>query len=327
MKHKRAILGGTFDHFHSGHGHFIGSAIDKCEFLTIGLTVDDFSKDKPFANTIEPYSVREKNVFNFLVEKGFKSKSQIVPISNPFGTSLTDKTIDAIFVTNHGLANAELINTKRNTAGITELIIENVPFLFDKSGEIISSTRIRAGEIDRKGNLYLELFSSTLLLPENLRSEVKILGNTKRSLGEIKEDLEKAQLIVAVGDVVSENLIKIGRQADVSIIDGKIQREIASSPPLLAMTSFTAENHAGTIQKDACQIIKQAIDENLNTGKLQVVKIDGEEDLLAIPAILLPPLGSLVIYGLPNQGIVVVKITEEKKKEISEIVNKFDHHL
>ena len=41
-----------------------------------------------------------------------------------------------------------------------------------------------------------------------------------------------------------------------------------------------------------------------------MILVDGEEDLLALPAIFLAPINSLVLYGQPNQGFVLVKITD-----------------
>jgi len=51
--------------------------------------------------------------------------------------------------------------------------------------------------------------------------------------------------------------------------------------------------------------------------------IKGEEDLLTLPAILLAPLGAIVIYGQKDVGAVVVEVTEEIKQKISNIINQF----
>jgi len=51
--------------------------------------------------------------------------------------------------------------------------------------------------------------------------------------------------------------------------------------------------------------------------------IDGEEDLLTLPAILFAPLGSLVLYGHWQHGIIGVEITEEIKQAVKVIIGKF----
>jgi uncharacterized protein (UPF0218 family) len=52
--------------------------------------------------------------------------------------------------------------------------------------------------------------------------------------------------------------------------------------------------------------------------------VKGEEDLAALPAIAMAPLSSVVIYGLPDEGAVVVKVTQDKKKEIQSLINKME---
>jgi len=43
--------------------------------------------------------------------------------------------------------------------------------------------------------------------------------------------------------------------------------------------------------------------------------VTGEEDLLALPAIVLAPLGSVVLYGQYDKGVVINEVTEELKKK------------
>ncbi len=54
---------------------------------------------------------------------------------------------------------------------------------------------------------------------------------------------------------------------------------------------------------------------------IQIV-INGEEDLAALPAIAMAPISSVIIYGLPDKGAVVVRVTEDKKKEIQLLLNR-----
>jgi hypothetical protein len=50
------------------------------------------------------------------------------------------------------------------------------------------------------------------------------------------------------------------------------------------------------------------------------VVVDGEEDLLTLVAVLHAPEKSLVVYGQPQEGIVVVRVTKQKKEMIRRIV-------
>jgi len=51
--------------------------------------------------------------------------------------------------------------------------------------------------------------------------------------------------------------------------------------------------------------------------------IDGEEDLLTLPAILLAPLSSLVLYGQWDRGAVMVEVTEEMKNQVKKLLERF----
>ena len=68
-------------------------------------------------------------------------------------------------------------------------------------------------------------------------------------------------------------------------------------------------NPQGTITKEAISAIKDALEKNEHTH----IVIDGEEDLLTLIAVYYAPENSFVVYGQPYSGIVVVKVTQQKK--------------
>ena len=121
--------------------------------------------------------------------------------------------------------------------------------------------------------------------------------------------------IISVGDVVTKNLQDYNIPADLSIIDNQSMRNKFQS------TSHTSEvikvkNPQGTITKEAIKEIKEALKNNKQTH----IVVDGEEDLLALIAVLYAPKNSVVVYGQPYEGIVLVKVSPEKKTEASKIL-------
>ena len=70
--------------------------------------------------------------------------------------------------------------------------------------------------------------------------------------------------------------------------------------------------------------IKQTIKRVLDDRENVTIVIDGEEDLLALPAILLAPLKSMVLYGQMDLGVVLVEVTEEMKEKVAGLVKKFE---
>jgi uncharacterized protein (UPF0218 family) len=53
-----------------------------------------------------------------------------------------------------------------------------------------------------------------------------------------------------------------------------------------------------------------------------VIYVEGEEDLLAIPAILESPDNAIIIYGQPSQGVVVVTASPDMKTEVKKMANR-----
>jgi hypothetical protein len=106
---------------------------------------------------------------------------------------------------------------------------------------------------------------------------------------------------------------------DVIIVDNLEKREKAAQFGYSAEHTFRTQNRAGTIESGAWQIIVEAVRQGNS-----VVLVDGEEDLLALPAVLSSPDKSLVVYGQPGVGIVLVRVNAEKKKDISELVEQME---
>jgi hypothetical protein len=52
--------------------------------------------------------------------------------------------------------------------------------------------------------------------------------------------------------------------------------------------------------------------------------VEGEEDLLTLVAVVEAPENSLVVYGQPREGLVVVKVDEKIKKRVKEIVDSME---
>ncbi len=130
---------------------------------------------------------------------------------------------------------------------------------------------------------------------------------------------EKPPRLILVGDGVSRNAFETGIEPDVIVIDRVEKRERAPEFSYRAENVFRAENAAGTINSQAWQVVEEAV----RRGD-SLVSIEGEEDLLTLVAILSSPEKSIVAYGQPDEGIVLVRVSAEKKAEIRNIVQQMD---
>lgn len=137
---------------------------------------------------------------------------------------------------------------------------------------------------------------------------------------ELVEELENRDYskIIAVGDRVSHDIEKSDIQADITIVDGKTQREnfTEGANEIEAERTFEAENPPGKITEEAWKAVRKA---SALKCKAEVV-IDGEEDLLGLPAVLFAPENSVVVYGLWDQGAVLMEVCEENREFSREIL-------
>lgn len=135
----------------------------------------------------------------------------------------------------------------------------------------------------------------------------------------------KLHPIIAVGDLVSINLAKVNCQATLSILDGKTKRNDELEYDLSADVTFFTVNAAAELRPEVWIAIEIAL-EMRKSEKTAKLLIEGEEDLTALPAVALAPTDSAVVYGLPDQGIVVIKVTPKHKQAVENILQKMVPH-
>ncbi len=322
-------IGGTFDHFHLGHKRFIDMAFARSQKVTIGITTAKLLQHKSNPHSMEDFETRKKSLINYLTEKKYVQRVVILPIDTIYGTTLEDKTINAIFVTESTYENANHINSQRKELHLPPMEIVLVPFTQGSDKKVISSERIRGGEIDRNGNSYVQLFmkEEKITLPQQLREKLRIpIGTSIQSPNELIPPYDTNSFLITVGDIVTITFVNKNYQPAISIIDFKTKRKSIDDPKLLAALPqpyVTVINPAGAIDQKAVLTFESAIKHFYKTKKTLTIGIDGEEDLLTLPAILLAPLGSTVIYGQSDIGMIAVPVTEKKKEEVKKLLQEF----
>ena len=127
----------------------------------------------------------------------------------------------------------------------------------------------------------------------------------------------KPSKLTTVGDVVSRETLAAGIQVGLRIVDQMTLRKKINPIEIKAERTYRVKNPAGVITMEAWDKIKQALKE-----REALILVDGEEDLLAIPAVLESPDNALVVYGQPSEGLVVVTASAEKKSEVRKIMNR-----
>ncbi|OEC97083.1 pantetheine-phosphate adenylyltransferase [Methanobrevibacter gottschalkii] len=146
-KYSKVAVGGTFDKFHDGHKKLLTTAFELGNQIEIGVTSDAFGGLK---GDIDPCKERMSNLKAFFSDK---SDFVVIPLNDPYGTTIYDEDFDAIVVSEETEPTAVEINEIRISKGMKPLDIVVVSFVLAYDGNPISSTRIRRGEINQKGNV------------------------------------------------------------------------------------------------------------------------------------------------------------------------------
>ncbi|ERH01721.1 MAG: uncharacterized protein conserved in archaea [Halonotius sp. J07HN6] len=172
-----------------------------------------------------------------------------------------------------------------------------------------------------------------LTLPAALRSELK------DPLGEVYTDSESLlsaaaahgstpdTVVISVGDVVTARLLEAGRQPDVAAIDGRTEREPIDDEIDAILDGLTGrrvrvENESATLSESLLTALRDGI--HGETDDPVTISVDGEEDLAALPAIVLAETGSSVVYGQPGEGMVHVAVDDAVTATARDLLARFD---
>ena len=116
--------------------------------------------------------------------------------------------------------------------------------------------------------------------------------------------------VVTVGDRTTINFISNGLIPDLAVVDGF---ELRSPAPRIRFDLFNAilrvRNPAGTLDTR----ISQAIREGLSNPP-SLIYVDGEEDLLTLLVCTSSGEGTVVFYGQPKKGVVMIVLDSNTKR-------------
>ncbi len=158
---------------------------------------------------------------------------------------------------------------------------------------------------------------------KDLRVPAELRGLFKRPWGElykgkglgpalrIKSDIAGEDVIV-VGDVTLRNITEVGIRPKLAIVDLKTKRE---NEVKFFGETIVVKNSPGTISRE----LWKAIHENIDKEGVTIL-VRGEEDLAVLPCILESDWNTVILYGQPDEGIVLVRVDEDKKMKASMVL-------
>lgn len=152
-KFRTVAVGGTFDEFHKGHRALLQKAFEVGEHVLIGLCSDDFARQLRKSHRIAGYEERLGNLEHFLRKMGVLDRAEIIPLTDPYGVTLSRGCVEAIVVSRETEPRAYEINKKRKVKELPPLNVIVIDMVQAEDDVPISTTRIRRGEINHEGHL------------------------------------------------------------------------------------------------------------------------------------------------------------------------------
>ena len=160
-------------------------------------------------------------------------------------------------------------------------------------------------------------------LPRDLRRELKApMGDVYTDTAALLSDA--GDPLVAVGDMVTYHLLEAGRVPDLALVDERTERSAVADEVSEAIAGFDrtvdVENPAGTLTR----ALLVAMRAGLNSDGTTLVDVAGEEDLAALPVALMVPATASVVYGQPDEGMVLVTPDGAVRERVRSILTRMD---
>ena len=173
-----------------------------------------------------------------------------------------------------------------------------------------------------------------LPLPVRMRAELKrpmgrLVPDASVTRAELLRGLPGGEpVVVTVGDATSERAAALGMAPVLEIVDGFERRARrgfqrrgppASGPSPPPPRLARCKNRAGGICTECADLVRDLLGPPLRPSRIEV---DGEEDLLVIPACIHAPDGAAVMYGQPGEGIVVVRAGPDARNRAKSVLDR-----
>lgn len=155
-----------------------------------------------------------------------------------------------------------------------------------------------------------------------LRQELaKPYGLIAREKEDILSLLSRFKGYGVVGDYVTRILYEENIEPAIFVVDGYTRRH--ERVKLDGSKALVLRNEAGILRYSTL-ITLQNIVLTLSGVQRFLVEVDGEEDMLALPLIMLLPTQFAIVYGQPNVGSVIVEVNRYTKWIAYDLLRRMD---
>lgn len=152
-KYECVAMGGTFDILHNGHIELLKKSFELGKYVIIGLTSDNLVKEKLKKRINNSFEVRKLNLIEIIHSEVRSPLYEITKLEDEFGPLMFSDKVDCMVASTETSYKGAKVNEIRTSLGLTPIDIVSVELKLAQDGLPISSSRIRANEIDQNGNI------------------------------------------------------------------------------------------------------------------------------------------------------------------------------
>lgn len=159
-------------------------------------------------------------------------------------------------------------------------------------------------------------------LSENLRSQLKkplglLIQDFEVTKTRVLSNIPKDAFVITVGDATTDKMVSFGLNPSLQIVDSLEKRHKRDLPEGYARTILECKNPAAEITDESISAIRKAF----SIAPPVRIIVNGEEDLLVLPVAVYAPDNSVILYGQPNEGLVLVHVTEEVRNKARSVMS------
>ncbi|HTZ61399.1 MAG TPA: DUF359 domain-containing protein [Thermoplasmata archaeon] len=160
-------------------------------------------------------------------------------------------------------------------------------------------------------------------VPESLRATLAEHYGPVYSGPEADRRLRALGVFATCGDRVTARAIEVGHPPLLGIVDYKTRRNETiprgTFEPLAARHRWRVTNPPGFLTEELRSAVRKAV-----AAGGGLIEVDGEEDLGSLALVESMPLGSIVLYGIPGEGVSFVLADAIAKEHVRLLISQLE---
>ncbi|KAI0210274.1 Bifunctional coenzyme A synthase [Lamellibrachia satsuma] len=144
-------VGGTFDNLHIGHKILLTEAcLHANKSVTVGVTDTCMNTNKVLSELIRPTDARIKEVLGFLKDIKPALQYTVTPITDPYGPTLVDASLQCLVVSEETLRGGQSVNLKRKERAMNSLDVVTIDIVEDSCHSSNEEVKISSSSLRKR---------------------------------------------------------------------------------------------------------------------------------------------------------------------------------